>query len=143
MLDPIPIGTKQASDPLVAREEAFAIMPDARRKHMAIFGTTGAGKSTLLRNMAAWDTRSSTIPTARVRTHCRTAAFPAIGVRGARAGYLLNLLAGNFGLSRTFLMSNRSVSFPFSIQLSKCGINTPPSSLYFEIQSCVMLLPVG
>src|ERR1017187_5103595 len=29
--------------------------PDARRKHIAVFGKSGVGKSTLLRNMIAWD----------------------------------------------------------------------------------------
>jgi type IV secretory pathway TraG/TraD family ATPase VirD4 len=60
MLEPVPIGAKQSSDPLFAREEHFAVLPEARRKHMAIFGTTGAGKSTLLRNMAAWDISAGT-----------------------------------------------------------------------------------
>jgi type IV secretory pathway TraG/TraD family ATPase VirD4 len=52
MIDPLPIGI---------HEDAFSsggtmtILPDVRRKHMAIFGATGAGKSTLIRNMIAWD----------------------------------------------------------------------------------------
>jgi hypothetical protein len=53
MIDPLPIGIKE--DSLLNEGEAFAILPEARRKHMAIFGATGAGKSTLLRNMIAWD----------------------------------------------------------------------------------------
>jgi hypothetical protein len=53
MIDPLPIGTKE--DGVFDLGEMFTILPDARRKHMAIFGATGAGKSTLLRNMIAWD----------------------------------------------------------------------------------------
>jgi hypothetical protein len=53
MIEPLPIGTRD--DGIFAQGSIFSILPDARRKHMAIFGATGAGKSTLLRNMIAWD----------------------------------------------------------------------------------------
>jgi ABC-type cobalamin/Fe3+-siderophores transport system ATPase subunit len=53
MITPLLIGIKD--DGIFDRGEAFVIPPDARRKHMAIFGATGAGKSTLLRNMIATD----------------------------------------------------------------------------------------
>jgi len=53
MIEPLPIGTKE--DGVFDLGDVFTILPDARRKHMAIFGATGAGKSTLLRNMIAWD----------------------------------------------------------------------------------------
>ena len=56
MIDSIPIGTR--NDGYFGEAEPFIIPPDARRKHMAIFGATGAGKSTLLRNMIAWDIAS-------------------------------------------------------------------------------------
>jgi hypothetical protein len=55
MLDPLPIGTQ---DDTYERGGVFTILPEHRRKHMAIFGATGAGKSTLLRNMIAWDIAS-------------------------------------------------------------------------------------
>ncbi len=56
-MEHVPIGTKVEN---WYRDEhaIFTISPEARRKHMAIFGTTGAGKSTLLRNMIAWDISS-------------------------------------------------------------------------------------
>jgi type IV secretory pathway TraG/TraD family ATPase VirD4 len=53
MITPLLIGIKD--DGIFDHGDAFAIPPDARRKHMAIFGATGAGKSTLLRNMIATD----------------------------------------------------------------------------------------
>src|ERR1035438_3613313 len=53
MITPLLIGIKD--DGIFDHGDAFAIPPDARRKHRAIFGATGAGKSTLLRNMIAWD----------------------------------------------------------------------------------------
>jgi len=53
MIDSLPIGLKD--DGIFDHGDVFAILPDARRKHMAIFGATGAGKSTLLRNMIACD----------------------------------------------------------------------------------------
>ena len=56
MIDPLPIGVKD--DDFFDQQRTFAILPEARRKHMAIFGATGAGKSTLLRNMIAWDIAS-------------------------------------------------------------------------------------
>lgn len=56
MIDFIPIGTR--NDGFFVEDEPYIIPPDARRKHMAIFGATGAGKSTLLRNMIAWDIAS-------------------------------------------------------------------------------------
>jgi type IV secretory pathway TraG/TraD family ATPase VirD4 len=55
MINPIPIGIKEDPGALFEHRSVFTIMPEARRKHMAIFGTTGAGKSTLLRNMIACD----------------------------------------------------------------------------------------
>src|SRR6266853_763258 len=51
-LNPVLIGTS---------EEAFhhgrpvRIVPNARRRHLAVFGGSGSGKSTLLRNMLAGD----------------------------------------------------------------------------------------
>jgi hypothetical protein len=56
MIDPLPIGV--IDDAMFEQSGVFAILPEARRKHMAVFGTTGAGKSTLLRNMIAWDIAS-------------------------------------------------------------------------------------
>jgi type IV secretory pathway TraG/TraD family ATPase VirD4 len=53
MITPLLIGIKD--DGIFDHGDVFAILPDARRKHMAIFGATGAGKSTLLRNMIATD----------------------------------------------------------------------------------------
>jgi hypothetical protein len=53
MIEPLPLGIKDNG--LFDPGSVFTIHPDARRKHMAIFGATGAGKSTLLRNMIAWD----------------------------------------------------------------------------------------
>jgi len=57
MIDPLPIGSKDGdfSGLWQNKETVFVIPPEARRKHVAIFGATGAGKSTLLRNMIAWD----------------------------------------------------------------------------------------
>jgi hypothetical protein len=52
MLQHLPLGTQ---DNTYERGGVFTLMPEHRRKHMAIFGTTGAGKSTLLRNMIAYD----------------------------------------------------------------------------------------
>jgi hypothetical protein len=54
-LEPLPIGLQ---DDTYERGGAFFVMPEHRRKHMAIFGATGAGKSTLLRNMIACDIAS-------------------------------------------------------------------------------------
>ncbi len=53
-LAPIPIGMQHDPGSLFKQGE-LVIQPDARRKHMAIFGTTGAGKSTLMLNMIATD----------------------------------------------------------------------------------------
>src|SRR5262245_8550706 len=50
-LKPVPIGY---CDEYYNRGE-IRILPDARRAHVAIFGSTGSGKSTLLRNMIADD----------------------------------------------------------------------------------------
>lgn len=36
-------------------KEIPTILPEDRRKHMAIFGKSGIGKTTLLRNMIVWD----------------------------------------------------------------------------------------
>jgi hypothetical protein len=52
MLDSTPIGTHADN---YFGEPEFTVPPDARRKHIAIFGGTGTGKSTLLANMAASD----------------------------------------------------------------------------------------
>jgi ABC-type lipoprotein export system ATPase subunit len=57
MLEAAPIGTSE--DPYHGAGE-FSILPDARRKHMALFGGTGTGKSTLLMNMAASDLDAGT-----------------------------------------------------------------------------------
>jgi hypothetical protein len=38
-------------------DSVFSVPPDARRKHMAIFGKSGVGKSVLMGNMVAWDIR--------------------------------------------------------------------------------------
>lgn len=54
-LEPLPIGIQ---DDTYERGGVFFVMPEHRRKHMAILGTTGAGKSTLLRNMVASDIAS-------------------------------------------------------------------------------------
>jgi len=56
-LEPVPIGIQHDPGALFAQGE-LVIPSDARRKHMAIFGTTGAGKSTLMRNMIAFDIAS-------------------------------------------------------------------------------------
>lgn len=51
---PLPIGkTDQPFNP----DRVFAIPPDARRKHVAIFGKSGVGKSVLMGNMVASDIR--------------------------------------------------------------------------------------
>jgi hypothetical protein len=56
-LEPVPIGIQH--DPgAVYQQGELVINSEARRKHMAIFGTTGAGKSTLMRNMIATDIAS-------------------------------------------------------------------------------------
>ena len=54
MLEPVLIG--HCAEPYRAGD--VRISPDARRKHMAMFGTTGVGKSTLMRNMIASDIAS-------------------------------------------------------------------------------------
>ena len=56
-LEPVPIGIQHDPGALFSQGE-LVIPSDARRKHMAIFGTTGAGKSTLMRNMIATDIAS-------------------------------------------------------------------------------------
>jgi DNA helicase HerA-like ATPase len=56
-LEPVPIGIQH--DPGALYQQSELVIPsEARRKHMAIFGTTGAGKSTLMRNMIAADIAS-------------------------------------------------------------------------------------
>jgi len=57
MLDSAPIGTH--ADNFFGEPE-FSVPPEARRKHMALFGGTGTGKSTLLANMAASDLAAGT-----------------------------------------------------------------------------------
>ena len=52
MLERVLIGR---GDEFQNRNEPLYIVPEARRRHLAIFGATGAGKSTLLRNMIASD----------------------------------------------------------------------------------------
>ncbi len=56
-LHPSPIGTQHNPGALFNQGE-LVIPPEARRKHMVIFGTTRAGKSTLMRNMIATDIAS-------------------------------------------------------------------------------------
>jgi type IV secretion system coupling TraD/TrwB family protein len=51
-LHPVPIGSSQ--DPYHYGKQV-EIVPDARRRHLALFGASGSGKSTLLRNMIAED----------------------------------------------------------------------------------------
>ena len=51
-MHPLPIG--KTDDPFDSGR-ILTIPPDARRKHIAVFGKSGVGKSTLLRNMIAWD----------------------------------------------------------------------------------------
>jgi hypothetical protein len=48
-MNPLPIGTTEIT------HETFTLLPEARRKHVAIFGKSGVGKTTLLRNMIACD----------------------------------------------------------------------------------------
>jgi type IV secretory pathway VirB4 component len=52
-LEPVIIG--RGDEPFVNGGRQVAIVPEARRRHLAIFGGTGAGKSTLLRGMIASD----------------------------------------------------------------------------------------
>jgi GTPase SAR1 family protein len=49
---PVPIGK---TDDIYDQGRTFTILPEARRKHMAIFGKSGVGKTTLLRKLIAWD----------------------------------------------------------------------------------------
>lgn len=51
-LDPIIIGRREH---VFSNGRPLCIEPEARRRHLAIFGATGAGKSGLLRNMIAAD----------------------------------------------------------------------------------------
>jgi hypothetical protein len=46
---PLPIGTLELD------HKQFSLSPEARRKHIAIFGKSGVGKTTLMRNMIACD----------------------------------------------------------------------------------------
>ena len=49
---PLPLGkTDEAYD----IGNIFTILPEDRRRHMAIFGQTNTGKTTLMRNMICWD----------------------------------------------------------------------------------------
>jgi hypothetical protein len=54
-LYPIPIGL---SDHPYHQGRPVRIVPDARRRHLAVFGGSGSGKSTLFRNMVAVDIAS-------------------------------------------------------------------------------------
>ena len=51
-LHPVLIGS---SEDAYHHGSPVYIVPDARRRHLALFGTTGAGKSSLLRNILAAD----------------------------------------------------------------------------------------
>jgi type IV secretory pathway TraG/TraD family ATPase VirD4 len=51
-MSPTPIGITEIT------REVLEILPDARRKRMAIFGKSGVGKTTLLRNMIVSDIRA-------------------------------------------------------------------------------------
>src|ERR1700682_154399 len=51
-LHPVPIGV---SEHAYHQGRPVHIVPDARRRHLALFGGSGSGKSTLLRNMLAED----------------------------------------------------------------------------------------
>lgn len=48
-MQPLPIGETDIYNTL------FTILPEDRRKHMAIFGKSGVGKTTMMRNMIVWD----------------------------------------------------------------------------------------
>ena len=50
----LPIGKY---DPPINPDSVFYVPPDARRKHVAIFGKSGTGKSVLMDNMVASDIR--------------------------------------------------------------------------------------
>lgn len=51
-MQPLPIGYKIG--PKENRADGFLI-PEARNRHMALFGKSGVGKTTLMRNMILWD----------------------------------------------------------------------------------------
>ena len=51
-LHPVLIG--RSEEPYHPGKPVY-IVPDARRRHLALFGGSGSGKSTLLRNMLAGD----------------------------------------------------------------------------------------
>jgi hypothetical protein len=51
-LDPVLIGS---SEDAYHHGRPISIVPDARRRHLAVFGGSGSGKSTLFRNMLAGD----------------------------------------------------------------------------------------
>src|SRR6202790_5481919 len=51
-LHPVLIGS---SEDAYHHGRPISIVPDARRRHLAVFGGSGAGKSTLFRNMLAGD----------------------------------------------------------------------------------------
>ncbi|HLJ48453.1 MAG TPA: DUF87 domain-containing protein [Bryobacteraceae bacterium] len=54
-MEPLPLGIL---DDTFERGSVFTVLPEHRRKHMAVFGTTGSGKTTLIRNAVAWDISS-------------------------------------------------------------------------------------
>ena len=51
-LHPVLIGS---SEDAYHHGRPISIVPDARRRHLAVFGGSGSGKSTLFRNMLAGD----------------------------------------------------------------------------------------
>src|SRR5579863_5011232 len=55
-LHPVLIGS---SEDAFHHGRPISIVPDARRRHLAVFGGSGSGKSTLLRNMLAGDIAAS------------------------------------------------------------------------------------
>lgn len=48
-MQPLPIGKAEIT------KEIITILPEDRRRHMAIFGKSGVGKTNLLRNAIVWD----------------------------------------------------------------------------------------
>src|ERR1700760_3995816 len=48
-MQPFPVGEVDTT------ASPYLISPEARKRHLAIFGKSGVGKTTLLRNMIAWD----------------------------------------------------------------------------------------
>jgi hypothetical protein len=48
-MQPFPVGKHDTNDSI------YLISPEARKRHLAIFGKSGVGKTTLMRNMIMWD----------------------------------------------------------------------------------------